>query len=146
MANTTIPGLAPASALDGTEEIPGAQGVNDVKITTAQIKTYAVSDLTGSDVAAYSASGSVIAVSNEDNDANTFLKPGVYYGHGGASSNLPDNGQHFVILVVRQGSFGSGLIYQTAIELNGANICNVYVRASTDSTPSGWGAWSSPNT
>jgi hypothetical protein len=146
MANTKISGLTAASALVGTEEIPGVQGGGNVKITPAQIKTYAASDLTGSNVAAYSATGSVIAVSNEDNDANTFLKPGVYYAHGGASSNLPDNAQNFVILVARQGSFGSGLIYQTAIELNGANICYVYVRVSTDSTPSGWGAWSSPNT
>lgn len=146
MANTKISADPNASALTGTEQLAGVQGGANVNITPAQIRTYAAANLTGTNVAAYSAIGNKIALSAEDNDANTFLRPGVYYGHGGASTNLPDNAQNFVIIVVRQGAFGSGLIYQTAIELNGANICNVYVRASTDSTPSGWGAWSSPNT
>lgn len=146
MATQKISDDTAASALDGSELIPGVQGGGNVKITAAQIRTHAAANLTGSNVAAYSAIGDKIALSGEDNDANTMIRPGVYYAHGGFSSNLPDNAQRFLIMVARQGAFGSGLIYQTAIELDGANICNVYVRASTDSTPSGWGAWSSPNT
>lgn len=40
MADTKISALAAASALGGTEEIPGVQSAGNVKITPAQIKTY----------------------------------------------------------------------------------------------------------
>lgn len=43
MANTKISDLTAASALDGSELLVGVQGGANVKITTAQVKTYAIS-------------------------------------------------------------------------------------------------------
>lgn len=145
MANTKTSDLPNASALTGAEEILGVQGGANVKITQSQIRTFAKQNLVGADVAAYSVSGEKIAKSFEDNNANTFTDPGVYFGFGGFSTNLPNNSQHYAIIVVRGGAFNTQ-IWQTAIQLNGAGIGDIYVRSSVDATPSGWNSWTSANT
>lgn len=144
MANGKISDDPSASALDGTELIPGVQGGANVTMTAAQVKAYAAANLTGANVAAYSGIGKKIALSDEDNDANTFINPGIYYGHGGFSSNFPDNAYSHMVFVVRQGSFGSNLIYQVAIQISGTGVQglgDIHTRVSNDSTPSGWGSW-----
>lgn len=116
-----------------------------VEVATGTLKVKDAG-LTGKHVQAYSVTGSKIAKSSEDNDANTFIDPGVFYGHGGASTNLPNNSQRYSIVVVRQGAFGSNIIYQVATQLDGAGIGDIYIRSSVDSTPSSWNAWVSVNT
>jgi hypothetical protein len=144
MANEKISEGAAAASLDGTEQIPGVQAGGNVTMTAAQIRAYAAANLTGANIAAYSGTGSKIAKVDEDNDADTFLDPGVYYGHGGFASNFPDNAYNHIVFVVRQGAFGSNLIYQVAIQISGTGVQglgDIHIRVSNDSTPTGWGSW-----
>lgn len=144
MANEKISEGTAAAALDGTEQIPGVQSGANVTMTAAQVKAYAAANLKGSNLAAYSNLGSKIAKIAEDNDADTFLDPGIYYGHGGFASNFPDNTYNHMVFVVRQGAFGSGLIYQVALQISGTTVQglgDIHLRVSNDSTPTGWGSW-----
>lgn len=107
MPDTKISALSAASALGGTEEIPGVQSAGNVKITPAQIKTYTSASPTLVTPALGVATATSLAIGGAALGSNALAVAGL----SAFSSSL----------VVTQASANTGLLTSTGYSLTGSN-------------------------